>query len=229
MSILEDSRRTPTEVLQAFFVVPGAFESAMRRANIIPRPKNHGIPPTPVVYPQTPKPSPTTIPPTPTPQQSALRTDTSMEHTILSPDPTESESDPDTTSLPPINKASEEVPNEGTNQTNDPTNISTLFSAEENPNHAPNEATATSSQPIQPPPKAIREHSPSVSPAATPHNITEAAQSIQTETNARGNEGGGNAQPHSNMAEVSNPETTNQNNAPPNDTPIPPLEEQQYG
>ena len=36
MSILNDSRCTPNCILQAFFVVPRAFESAMQRASIIP-------------------------------------------------------------------------------------------------------------------------------------------------------------------------------------------------
>ena len=51
MSILDDYQRAPNHILQAFFVVTGAFESTMRRASIIPRPRNHGFPPAPVIYP----------------------------------------------------------------------------------------------------------------------------------------------------------------------------------
>ena len=72
MSILNDYQRTPDHILQAIFVVPGAFESAMWRAGIIPRPRNHGFPQATVIYPQHPQRARITIPPTPPTHQTVL-------------------------------------------------------------------------------------------------------------------------------------------------------------
>ena len=65
MAVLGDYQHTPNHILQAFFVIPGTFEPATRRAGILPRPKNHGFTQVYAVYPSPPQPASTTIPPLP--------------------------------------------------------------------------------------------------------------------------------------------------------------------
>ena len=57
MIILGDYQRTPNHILQAFFVISGAFEYAMRCAGILPRPKNHGFTQVCAVYLYPPQPA----------------------------------------------------------------------------------------------------------------------------------------------------------------------------
>ena len=126
MSILNDSQHIPNHILQAFFVFPGAFESTMQRASIIPQPNNHGFHQASVIYPQPPQPSPTMIPPTPPPHQTVLQTNNSA----MGPNPPRTITikgrvESGTNSLPSVNELSDETIHRGAKQSDDPIETST--------------------------------------------------------------------------------------------------------